>query len=640
MMNRHVMRRALVLLLALVLALPPCPQAQSAASAVFCVSGAKDLQEPSVLDLNQAWEAIQVPDSRFDETPSAVYPYRLGKLSEAFLQQNLETLNFFRLSANLPAVQYTDTDNTDAQYGAVVLAAANELVHSPPRSANMGSDFYQRGCSALSASNISAVNLGGRDAAEVERNKLHAAVPMIMRNYMDGYGSANRASVPHRRWMLYPALQSVGIGCADAADSAMYQVLKVIGTQSTGAKQPAYDFLAWPASGNFPTQAISPDVPWSITLNPEVFRTPDRSSLTINVTRQSDGKSWTFNAASSADSGSQTFFLVNTQNYGVDNCILFAFRSGQTDGYSGDYRVTVTGLRTRDGREAMLDYQMHFVDVENCVHDWTAWITDTPPTCTESGLQYRLCRNCGEREEEPIPPVGHVWEISMQIQKSDKYHNGSAEFTCALCGAQKQDALPLSVCRDKDCPSARFTDTPDRNNWAHNGIDFVLENGIFNGTGATTFSPKGKMTRAMLVTVLWRIAGQPESEKPYTFTDVDGAAYYAPAVRWASENGVVQGYSPQRFGPSNDLTREQAVTLLQRFFAPDAEGRGDISTFKDVEQVDGYARMPMAWAVENGVITGAADADGELCLLPDNSITREQTASVIMRCLMNLDAGE
>ena len=638
-MCRHFIRRVFSFLLAISLILPQGAQAVSAGTAVYTFSGS-DCAEHSVYALHRAWKAIQVPERRFDELPSVAYPYRLGRLNAEFLRQNVDMLNFFRLCAGLPAVDCTEADNTDAQHGAVLLAAAGTLDHSPSRPPMMSGEFYERGCGALRSANISAVLPGGADAAAVERNKLQCAVPMVFRGYMDGSGAYGRSSASHRRWILYPDLQAVGVGCADAADSCMYQVLKLNGTPPVGAEKPDYDFISWPASGVFPTQAISPDAPWSVTLNPEYFRTPVRSALSITVTRLSDGKAWILNGSSSADSADSSFLIVDTRNYGVDNCILFGFPSGQTERFSGDYRVCVTGLTLKDGREAALDYQMQFVDLENCAQDWTDWITDSQPTCTADGAQHRLCRECGEREERILPRLGHDWELCAVVEESGKYSSGSAEYVCARCGERKLEALPLMKCRDEGCPCSGFADAPARDNWAHNGIDFVVENGIFNGTGANTFSPKGKMTRAMLVTVLWRIAGRPKAKQDYTFRDVDGSAYYAPAVRWASENGVVNGYSAERFGPSDDVTREQAVTLLQRFFAPDAAASCDMAEFSDAAAVHDYAKAPMRWAIEHRVITGMTDASGALCLMPGSSITREQTASVIMRCMMNLSGNQ
>ena len=305
-MKQSAIRRTVVFLLLLALILPQSAAAQRESGTVYSVSGIKDMEDWSVSALNRAWDAIQVPSRRFDEAPSTVFPYRLGKLNGEFIRQNVDMLNFFRLSARLPAVDCTDRDNTDAQYGAVLLAASNTLAHEPPKPANMPEDFYRRGCQAVSAGNISVVQFGGTDAESVEQNKLHAAVPMILRNYMNGFGSYNRSYVPHRRWILYPALQSVGIGCADAVDSSMYQVLKIVGTPAAASKQD-YDFIAWPASGSFPAQTMSADVPWSITLNPARFQAPDRDRLSITVLRLSDQKTWTFDASSPADSRKEQF---------------------------------------------------------------------------------------------------------------------------------------------------------------------------------------------------------------------------------------------------------------------------------------------------------------------------------------------
>ena len=635
-MKQSWLRRAFALLLVLALILPHTAPVQGAAVAVYSVSGAAGTRERTVSELRRAWQAIRVPAGRFDETPSAVYPYRLGKLSPEFLRLNLDLLNFFRLAAGLPAVSDTDAANTDAQYGAVVLAAANLLSHDPPISSGMDGGFYQRGRNALGKANIAVMTFEGRSAAEAEQDKLRAAIPVIMRDYMNGRDSSGHAETPHRRWILHPALESVGFGCADAADGSMYQVLRIV-TARTAEED--YDFIAWPASDSFPALAISPEAPWSVTLNPAKFRTPDRSALSITVTRQSDGRAWTINAASSANPADSSFLLVDTQPYGVDNCILFAFPSGEKDGYSGDYRVRVAGLQTMDGRQAMLDYQMRFVEM-NCAHDWSPWTVDPAPSCTSSGLRHRVCRDCGLTEEECLPALGHDWKIDEVVEASTKYRSGTAEFTCSRCGWHKLDALPLPVCMDEDCPCRHFADAPARGNWAHNGIDFVLEKGIFNGTGKTAFSPKGKMTRAMLVTVLWRIAGKPEAKRELSFTDVNGSAYYAPAVRWASENGVVQGYSPQRFGPADNVTREQAVTLLQRFFAPEAAYSGGMDAFSDAQAVHDYARGSICWAIEHRVINGQADKSGALCLLPGDPISREQCASIIMRCMMNLNEAQ
>ena len=544
----------------------PSVGAQKGRPLRFSSSGAANAPARTEQELRRRWDAVTVPSQRFEQAPCVQSPYRPGQLSGDFIRQNLELVNLFRYSAGLPSVSDSDEDDRSAQYGAVLLAASDILDHNPARPADMGSAFYQKGCAALEAANIGYIKYAGGAS---EDKKCAGAAPTLIRNYMNDQGSFNRSCVPHRRWLLYPGLQTVGIGCADSADGTMYQVLKVLGTQG-GTARVDYDFVAWPASGAFPAQMISPGVPWSVSLNPGVFEIPARADLTVTVARE-DGRTWNLGAGTSANSAETRFLLLDTQRYGLANCILFGFDPGQTGQYSGTYRVTVGGLKTLDGDDAVLDYEIRFADME-------------------------------QRE--------------------------------TVLTARNSEALPTYGCDKDPCPGSRFKDAPARDNWAHSGVDFVLEHGYFSGTGADTFSPKGNMTRAMMVTVLWRIAGMPEAEGPCVFTDVRESAYYRRAVLWAGQTGMVNGISADRFGPDGLLTRAQAVTMLFRYFAPELPASGgSLLGFSDGDTVGSYARDAFAWAVENGIITGQAGADGGQYLLPNERITREQAAAILMRCL-------
>ena len=570
---KRVRRRAVALTMLFSLLTPKTalPVRVSARAAVlrYDVSGDTAAPRRTAEELRKRWNAVSVPSKRYEQAPSTCAPYLPGQLSGEFIRQNLELVNLFRYSAGLSLVSASEEDNRTAQYGAVLLAAANTLDHRPAKPAGMGDSFYQKGCEALGAGNIGYLKYVGGAA---ESRKCADAIPTLIRNYMNDRGTFNRSCVPHRRWLLYPGLQTVGVGCADSADGTMYQVLKVINTRG-GTARVDYDFVAWPASGAFPAQVISPGVPWSVSLNPGVFEIPSRTDLTVTVTRE-DGKIWKLDASASADSADARFLLVDTQRYGLGNCILFAFDSGQTDLYHGSYRVTVEGLTTLDGDEAMLDYEIRFVDMEENDGDLMLRSTNSPPE-----------KGCGK---DP-------------------------------------------------CPSSRFADAPAQGNWAHDGVDYVLEHGIFSGTTANTFSPKGNMTRAMMVTVFWRIAGMPESGGSCPFADVKKNAYYEKAVHWAGGTGLVKGISADRFGPDELLTRAQAVTMLRRFFAPDASvSDGGLSAFADGDTVEKYARDAFGWAVANRVVTGQAGADGGLYLLPNDRITREQAAAMLMRCMTEL----
>ena len=569
---RKVRRRAVALTMLFSLIVPrmiPSVGAQRSGPLRFATSGATDAPERTAQELHRRWDAITVPSHRFDRAPSVQATYCLGQLSGDFIRQNLECVNLFRYSAGLPSVSDSAEDNRSAQYGAVLLAGMNTLDHHPARPAGMDAAFYQKGCQALDAGNIGYLKYAGGAS---ENKKCADAVPTLIRNYMNDTGSFNRSCLPHRRWLLYPGLQTVGVGCADSADGTMYQVLKVLGTRG-GVARVSYDFVAWPASGAFPAQMLSPGVPWSVSLNPGVFEIPSRADLTVTITR-GDGRAWRLDASASACSADARFLLVDEQRYGLNNCILFAFAPGQTELYRGVYRVTVEGLTTLDGDAAMLDYEIRFVDMAE---------NDCDP----------VQRNTG-----PMPAEG---------------------------------------CGKDPCPSGRFTDAPAWDNWAHNGVDFVLENGYFSGTGADAFSPKGCMTRAMMVTVLWRIAGMPKAEGACVFADVPQNAYFSRAVLWAGQTGLANGISADRFGPDVLLTRAQAVALLYRFFAPEGSASADsLRGFADASAVGNYARAAFGWAVENGVVTGQRGADGRQYLAPNDSITREQAAALLMRCMTGL----
>ncbi|MBR6825038.1 MAG: S-layer homology domain-containing protein [Oscillospiraceae bacterium] len=167
--------------------------------------------------------------------------------------------------------------------------------------------------------------------------------------------------------------------------------------------------------------------------------------------------------------------------------------------------------------------------------------------------------------------------------------------------------------------------------WYSQAVEFVTREGLMNGTKADRFSPDKEMTRAMLVTVLYRMAGSPETDTDsLPFTDLT-AQWYVDAVTWAAEKGIVQGVSPYRFAPDQPVTREQTVTLLYRFIAP--EGGSDPDTllpFPDSGEISAYAIEPMVWAIEEGLITGIPVAETTR-LLPRNTSTRAQIATFLMR---------
>ena len=184
------------------------------------------------------------------------------------------------------------------------------------------------------------------------------------------------------------------------------------------------------------------------------------------------------------------------------------------------------------------------------------------------------------------------------------------------------------------CPSRFFSDVPGVDYWGHEGIDFVVENGLFNGMSATTFEPDTTMTRAMLVTVLWRAAGMPR-QGTNPFYDVPENVWFTDAVKWASDCNLVNGMQEGKFCPQENITREQMAAILYRYAqynAQDVSGMADLSAFPDELTVSGWAENAMCWAVAEGIIGGLQTGETTI-LLPQGNATRAQVATILMRFL-------
>ena len=171
-----------------------------------------------------------------------------------------------------------------------------------------------------------------------------------------------------------------------------------------------------------------------------------------------------------------------------------------------------------------------------------------------------------------------------------------------------------------------FSDVPN-GAWYADAVDYVYEHGIMNGTSATTFSPNTPMTRAMLVTVLHRAAGSPSAATGTAFSDVPSGAYYTDAVAWASANSIVTGYGNGRFGSNDPVSRAQIAAILWRYAgSPSAEAGQD---FADESSIPAYASAAVDWARANGVVNGTTGNRFD----PNGNATRAQVATILRNYL-------
>lgn len=303
-------------------------------------------------------------------------------------------------------------------------------------------------------------------------------------------------------------------------------------------------------------------------------------------------------------------------------------------------------------------------------HDWGEWVVDKEATTTTEGARHRICMRCAERQDEVIPKLNHAHEYSIvevvpptctedgytrykcacgvSFVDEDSYvpalgHNwvetdrvaateqtqGLVTYTCTNCGKFDYKTLPKLPSSWKN----PFWDV-NEGDWYYDTVCYVAQNGFMNGTTPTRFSPNTPMTRAMLITVLYRMDGEPTiTGMTDPFTDVAANAYYADAVAWAYTCRIVTGVSDTEFAPDMNITREQMVTIFYRyaqFKDYDTSAFVSLSSFPDADEVSAYAVPALSWSVATGLIGGVATSNGDM-LQPQGTATRAQAATIIAR---------
>ena len=281
-------------------------------------------------------------------------------------------------------------------------------------------------------------------------------------------------------------------------------------------------------------------------------------------------------------------------------------------------------------------------------HDWGEWVTTIEPTYTTVGYRYHICNRdgCGYREGEDIPKLHtHTWDAGVVTQKPTAAEPGVRTYTCTVCGQTRTEAIPATgvpeTCNGGPaCPGYAFRDMPAPSIWSHAGLDYCIYHGYIAGTSATTVTPDGECTRAMIVSILYRVQGEPAKVNDYElkklappFDDVERGRWYTDAIWWAKLTGVVSGMSPSTFAPDDPITRAQLAVILYNYtqqFAPGSlTETGSLTGFPDADSVPSWARTAMAWAVGNGLISGVGE-NGVSYLRPEGCATRAQVATILM----------
>jgi len=271
------------------------------------------------------------------------------------------------------------------------------------------------------------------------------------------------------------------------------------------------------------------------------------------------------------------------------------------------------------------------------VHDF---VRSELATCTAPQFDIYVCKYCHDQVYRTQgAPSGHSWDKGVITADPENEAVREKIMTCTQCGETKSLILHTDgkCSGGLNCVSGIFYDAPATGNWAHAGIDYAVFYGLFNGVSNDSFAPQTSMTRAMLVTVLWRYEGSPQEGKN-TFSDVKDGQWYTQAIAWAAENEIVGGVGNGKFAPDATVTREQLATILYRYCASkglDVSKRAELSSFPDAGKVGSWAKEAVSWAVAEGVISGVQNGS-KVYLQPQGSATRAQVATILMRCIENI----
>ncbi len=308
----------------------------------------------------------------------------------------------------------------------------------------------------------------------------------------------------------------------------------------------------------------------------------------------------------------------------------------------GEWKVTTAATCTAKGvetRTCSRGDKTETRDIAVLGHDYKAVVT--APTCLEAGYTTYTCAKCGDSYvDDEVAALDHDYE--EEVTEPTCLEAGYTTYTCTRCkdtytddevaalGHEFKEHACIRCDAKEECPAKDFTDAPAAADWAHAGIDYCVENELMKGTSETLFSPVNSLTRAQIVTILYRIAGSPKVEYKAVFTDVADEIWYTDAILWAAEKEIVKGYPDGTFAPNKAITREQIATILYREAEGYQYGVSSIAAFPDVDKVSSYAEDAMNWAVRKGLINGI-ETGGVSYLAPQNNATRAQFATIIMR---------
>ena len=347
----------------------------------------------------------------------------------------------------------------------------------------------------------------------------------------------------------------------------------------------------------------------TVTISATTTETVTKSTVTLPSGSASD----------MADAGLSLTVETSNGMFDIDNAALSAI--GGTG--SGEIVVSVEQLDTDD----LTDANKELVG-DHPVFDLSITVGGTKVTDFGNGtVTVSLPYVPADGEDTDKLTVYYIDDDGNAVEMEGTYYDASNG--CVIF--ETNHFSTFAIVYDE---SVSFNDVAETD-WFYEAVMYAVQNGLFSGTSSTTFDPNDDMTRAMLVTVLYRLEGEPEITGSNAFDDVIDGQWYTDAVIWASENEIASGYGGGLFGTSDSVTREQMATILYNYAVHkgyDMTAAADLTAYNDASDISSWAEAAMGWANGMGLITGVTDTT----LDPSGSATRAQVATILMRFVQSV----
>lgn len=439
----------------------------------------------------------------------------------------------------------------------------------------------------------------------------------------------------HRANILYEDFTDVGIGCFRMNGVTywvqLFGVGKGSGTPESGTRSVSEEVLVYTAGSNEKTM-YTPEEEEEHLSGINIYTPFYTMHISEEVVELPLSGGYTLSASITCGDAS-VYLPAGMVKWSAEPESIVGVEGQAYDGFTGCFPVVLTPLDAGKGvvtaQFGALSASCEVSVAQSHVHSYGAWQFDG----TE---HWRSCEGCGERTEI----ARHTLQEKV-TEEPTQDTDGLKRVWCGTCGYEYFEDIPKTGSESEtacnggvNCPGSKFNDMPAPGNWAHAGIDFVLKQKLFDGTSGVTFEPDTQMSRAMMVTVLWRLDGKTAAHGSNPFTDVKEETWYTNAVLWAAENSVVNGVAPDKFEPDGNITREQMAAIMYRYASAkgyDITGADDLSGFPDTGKVNAYALPAVKWAVAEGLINGNGGR-----LDPQGNATRAQVATILMRYIQNV----